>query len=324
MQPYNDIQAQFAAWEKSHFRTKHINHSKAVHEMMATITWVTVGPSACSYLTDAIPGVEFYTNKLANEFRGKDENQMKWVYGLIGALKLLPDYVNDFHKQGLSWNVRAPKAPGIQAMKGGFGPGGGAVPAAASPAPAAAAAPKPAAPAAAAKPGLAIPVKAAPKKEPKAAKVRDGVYSVEYFEGSNPTMPAGLVHSDIVNIFGCKNNTVNVPVKVKAVTAQGCERMTLVVTDVIGMLELTSSKRLTVFITGKVQSVTVDKCDGVQINLSEDSLHCEITCAQSQGVNVDIPDPKEEGNMIEFPVPEQIRVQVDANRKLTHRVFLHE
>jgi hypothetical protein len=72
-----------------------------------------------------------------------------------------------------------------------------------------------------------------------------------------------------------------------------------------------------------VHSITIDKSDGLEVNLNEGSLDCQITCAQSQGLNVAVPDLAEEGNMIEFAVPEQIRVQL-KDRKLVHEVYLHE
>jgi hypothetical protein len=110
---------------------------------------------------------------------------------------------------------------------------------------------------------------------------------------------------------------------VKSITVLNCERITIFVGDIIGVLEITSSKRTTVFMTGGCHSITVDKCDNLQINVNEQSIDVQITVAQSQGLNVEVPDLNEDGNMIEFAVPEQIRVSL-KDRKLVHEVYVHE
>jgi adenylyl cyclase-associated protein len=307
-------------WCEIHYRTKWINHEKAVHEALTIFDWITYGPSAGNFVGEMIGAVQCYTNKIAMEFREKDKTQMQWVQGLVGALKDLPEYISDFHKNGLAWNARASKATGPATMKGSA-----AAPAAAAaptPAPAPAAAPAPAKPAAA-KPALALKVPVAASKVPSVKKSREGLYTVEFFDGGEPELPKDLQLSDIVNFYQCKNCMLRIPVKVKGVSILNCERVTLVLNDVVGVVEVTSCKRLIMYTEGRVPSMTIDKCDNVQINLNEKSLDCQITAAQSQGLNVDIPDLKEEGNMIEFPVPEQIRVYV-KDRKLVHEVYVHE
>ena len=321
MKPLIDVKNAGAKWIHDHYRTKFVNHSKAVNEGLTVFDWVAVGPSAGTFVTEMTGAVECYTNKIAMEFRGKDENQMKWVQGFVGALKAFPEYINDYHKNGLKWNARAAKATAPANMKGA--------------APAAAPAAKPA-PAQAAKPaaapakgglaakfgGLKIPAKA-PAKEPKCCLARDGLYTVEYFDGKNPELPKDVTLKDIVNFYQCKNCVLSVPMKVKGVAFQNCEKVTIIVNDVIGTCEITNCKRTNVFANGICKTITIDKCDGIQINLSEKSIECQITTSLSQGLNVEVPDLNEEGNMIEFPVPEQIRVHL-KDRKLVHEVYVHE
>jgi adenylyl cyclase-associated protein len=294
-------------------RSKWVNHLKTFHEIIAIFDWPNIGPSAGTYVTELTGAVQCYTNKVLMEFRGKDENQVKWVTNLVGALKALPEYISDFHKNGLSWNARGKPAAGPAKF---LDEAGGAAPA---PAPAA----EPAKPAPAAKPALAIPVRAAPKKEPSAKLSRPGLYTVEYFDGKDPELPADVSFKDIVNFFQCKNCTLRVPVKVKGLSFLQCEKVTIVIADIIGVVEITSTKRAALYLTGAVHSITVDKCDGLQINLNEPSLDVQIVVAQSQGLNVEVPDLAEEGNMIEFPVPEQLKVSL-KDRKLVHEVYVHE
>jgi adenylyl cyclase-associated protein len=322
LKPLLDAKNALDQWERKHFRSKWVQHLKTFHEVIAVFDWVTIGPSAGTYVTELTGAVQCYTNKILMEYRGKDNNQVNWVTGLIGALKALPEYISDFHKNGLSWNARAPKATGPAKFlnEGGAAPAA-AAPAAAAPAPAPA--PAPAAAPAAAKPALAIPVRAAPKKEPSAKQARLGLYTVEYFDGTDPVLPEEVSFKDIVNFFQCKNCTLKIPSKVKGLSFLQCEKVTLLVPDVIGVVEITSSKRVIVYVTGAVHSFTIDKCDNVQVNLNEASIDAQITVAQSQGLNVEVPDLAEEGNMIEFAVPEQIRVSL-KDRKLVHEVYVHE
>lgn len=312
-------------WCKDHFRTKWVNQEKAVNECASIFDWVAMGPSAGQYVEDMLGAVMMYTNKVLMEFRGKDENQVEWAQNLVAALKKLPEYISDHHKNGLHWGRGSP-ATGPTNMKGAAAPAAAPAPAPAKPEPK----PEPAKPApakgglAAKFGGLNIPgARAPPKKEPAVKKVRDNLISVEYFDGSNPEVK-DLQIQDIVNVFQCKNCQINIPTKVKALSFQNCERCTLIVNDVIGVLEFTSCKRIILYLQGAVKSITIDKCDNVQVNLNEQSIDCQITTALSQGMNVEVPDLKEEGNMIEFPIPEQIRVQVNKDRILTHQVYVHE
>jgi adenylyl cyclase-associated protein len=149
------------------------------------------------------------------------------------------------------------------------------------------------------------------------------IFTIEYFDGTDPVVPEDMSSKRIVSFFECRNCTLRIPMKVKGLSFQKCERVTVVASDVIGVLELTSTRRAVVCLTGQCPAITIDQCDGVQINVSEAALDVQITVAHSQGINVDVPDLAEEGNMIEFPVPEQIRVSV-KNRTLVPEVYVHE
>lgn len=326
MKPLTDAKDAGLKWCKDHWKTKFVNHEKAVNECISIFDWVAIGPSAGTFVEEMTGAVMCYTNKVLMEFRGKDDNQVQWAQNLVAALKKLPEYINDHHKMGLHWNARASKATAPANMKGAAAPAAAPAPAPAKPEPK----PEPAKPApakgglAAKFGGLNIPgAKAPPKKEPTVKKVRENLIAVEYFDGSNPEVQ-DLQIQDIVNVYQCKNCQVQIPSKVKALSFQNCERVTIIVHDIIGVLEFTSCKRVILYIQGSVKSITIDKCDNVQVNLNEQSIDCQITTALSQGMNVEVPDLNEEGNMIEFPIPEQIRVQVGKDRKLAHQVYVHE
>jgi len=69
--------------------------------------------------------------------------------------------------------------------------------------------------------------------------------------------------------------------------------------------------------------MTIDKCDSVCVYVNEESINLQAVCAMSTGINIEVPDLKDEGGIVEFSVPEQIQIQL-KDRKLTHTVYVHE
>jgi adenylyl cyclase-associated protein len=316
--PLTDAMADGTKWCDTHFKTKFPDHEKAVHEVMACFQWAFIGPSAEAYITEMIGSVQCYTNKVIRNFRDTDKNHVEWQKGLVAGLKAFPEYINDFHKMGISWAKNGKPATAPTTMKG------------AQDAPKPAEAPKPAA-AAPAKPapgklgGIGGKLNLQPKVAPKTASIsRAGpsMVRVEYFEGKNPEL-TDLKLQDIVNFFACKNCTLTVPTKVKAVSLLNCEKVQVVLGDVVGMVEVTGLKRSDIRMTGTVKSMTIDKCDSVCVYVNEESINLQAVCAMSTGINIEVPDLKDEGGIVEFSVPEQIQIQL-KDRKLTHTVYVHE
>ena len=111
-----------------------------VAEGIGIFGWVAVEPTPAPYASEMVGASKFYTNKILQEFKGKDETQVAWTHAWVGFLDGLVPYIKKNHTTGLSWNPRGGDAKPAAA--------GAAAPAASAPA---AAAPK-AAPAAAAAP----------------------------------------------------------------------------------------------------------------------------------------------------------------------------
>ncbi|KAJ8926910.1 hypothetical protein NQ314_020762 [Rhamnusium bicolor] len=66
---------------------------------------------------------------------------------------------------------------------------------------------------------------------------------------------------------------------------------------------------------GKVPTISIDKTDGCQIYLSQDSLDVEIVSAKSSEMNVLI--PKGNGDYTEIPIPEQFKTTILPNKTLS-------
>ena len=333
-----ELSNQGLEWCDKHFRTKHVNHLKAVHEAMTLFTYPTIGASAEQYAVDMTGSVQCYTNKLLMEYRGKDENQTKWAQGLVKACKAIPTFVNDYEKGGFKFNARGPKAtPEMFKLDAGKGAAAAAPAPAAAPAaaPAPAPAPKkeePAAPKGPAGKAALLGAKLAgigPKAAPKTPSVKrigqSSQVQAEYYTSGSPSFDeVQLKHEDIVNIFQCKNSEITIPSKVKAISILNCERCIISPNDVIGTLELNGVKKTKIYIEGTVKTITCDKCDSLEIYLNPQSCGLQLISSLSTGINLEYPDPNEEGNYIEHAVPEQIKVQFNADRKLEHQVYVHE
>lgn len=131
-------------------------------------------------------------------------------------------------------------------------------------------------------------------------------WMIENQEGGTHIVEEGVEQSHLVVIINCRNVTVKLPKKVKNICVDGCFKVALIASDVVSCIEAVNSERLQLQTLGKVNSFAIDKCDGVNIWLSKESLAADITSSKSSEMNVTIPDPNgEDGDIIEQPIPEQ-------------------
>lgn len=129
---------------------------------------------------------------------------------------------------------------------------------------------------------------------------------LENQDGGTHILEEGVEQQHLVVIINCKDVTVKLPNKVKNICIDGCHKVALIANDVVSSIEAVNSDRLQLQTLGKVHSFAIDKCDGVNIWLSKDSLGADITSSKSSEMNVTIPDPNgEDGDIIEMPIPEQ-------------------
>lgn len=89
---------------KSH---KCYNHLSAISEGIDALSWVVVAPKPGPHVAEAKNGAQFYSNKILQEFKGKDQMHVDWVNTFVGGfLKDLQDYIKKFHTTGLAWNPK--------------------------------------------------------------------------------------------------------------------------------------------------------------------------------------------------------------------------
>jgi adenylyl cyclase-associated protein len=119
-----------------------VNHQKALNEGVQSFMWVTVSPAPMGFIESYIGGFDYSANKIRMEFKGKDENQVKFAAQFKEfMMEMMKTYVKQHHTTGLTWNARGGDAA---SFAGGAADAGAAAPAPSpAPAPAPQAAPAP-------------------------------------------------------------------------------------------------------------------------------------------------------------------------------------
>ncbi|CAN9504212.1 unnamed protein product [Ophioblennius macclurei] len=119
----------------------------------------------------------------------------------------------------------------------------------------------------------------------------------------------------VVYAFKCDDSTLQVKGKINSITLDNCKKMALVFQDVVGVVEVINCRRIEIQVTGKVPIISINKTDGCQVYLSQDSLDCEIVSAKSSEMNVLV--PKSDGEFTEIAVPEQFKTVWDGSKLVT-------
>ena len=119
-----------------------------------------------------------------------------------------------------------------------------------------------------------------------------------------------------VYIYQCKECTITVKGKVNSIIVDSCNRVGLLLDDVLSTVEFINSKSVQMQVLGKVPTVSIEKTDGCQVYLSRNSLNSEIVTSKSSSMNVLIPNENDD-EFTEHPVPEQYKTIINSSRKLT-------
>ncbi|KAK9822160.1 hypothetical protein WJX81_002108 [Elliptochloris bilobata] len=145
----------------------------------------------------------------------------------------------------------------------------------------------------------------------------DRKWVVEHHVDNHDILLGDTNSRQTVYIFGCRNSTIQVKGKVNAITIDQCVRTGVVFEDLVAVCELVNSQALQVQVTGRVPTIAVDKCDGVQLFLSAASLDATVTTAKSSEVNVAVPGATPDADLVEHPLPEQFSSTYKDGRFIT-------
>lgn len=334
------------------------NHLAVLAGGAPSLGWV-IDPTPGPFINAVKEGVDYYGNRIRQEYKDKDPKHAEWVKSYNALLEELRRYVMEYHRTGLSWNPK-----GIPVSE--YSSKGPTVPSPPPPPPPLAS-PLPAAPGAggaaavfaelnrgaevtknlrkvdksemthknpALRAGGTVPSSTgttAPKKPIKPTKpqalmgkkpakfaLEGKTWAIENQEDERSLILDEAQLNQAVNIFGCKNSTIQIKGKVNAVTLVNCVKTSVLVDSVVSSVSVTKSPSFALQITGTAPMIQIDSTDSGQIFLSKASLGAEITTAKCSAINVSLPvEGEEEGVFKEQAVPEMLRSFVKDGKLIT-------
>ncbi|KAJ8767208.1 hypothetical protein K2173_013605 [Erythroxylum novogranatense] len=344
LKPLNEIIMKANAMTEGR-RSDFFNHLKTASDSLTAFAWIAYTGKDCgmsmpiAHVEESWQMAEFYNNKILVEYKSKDPNHIEWAKAMKELyLPGLRDYVKSHYPLGPVWSATA-KATTVAPSK---------APAAKTPT---APPPPPASlfSSESSQPSLSKPkegmaavfqeinsgksVTAGLKKvtddmKAKNRASRTGVVGATEKEGriSSPSFSkAGppklelqmgrkwVVENQIgkknliiddcdakqsVYVYGCKDSVLQIQGKVNNITVDKCNKMGVVFTDVVAACEIVNCGGVEVQCQGSAPTISVDNTAGCQLYLSKDSLGTSITTAKSSEINVLIPGAQPDGDWV--------------------------
>ncbi|KNF02066.1 hypothetical protein PSTG_04564 [Puccinia striiformis f. sp. tritici PST-78] len=155
------------------------------------------------------------------------------------------------------------------------------------------------------------------RKKPAKTKLVGNKWNIEYHEGQTPTVLEETQINQVVNIFGCKNTTIQIKGKVNGITVVSSTKTSLLFDSVVSSLCKTSLPSFTVQVIGKCPTIMIDATDGGQVYLGKNSLDVEILTAKTSALNVSLSSGDEEGVFVEKSLPEQLKTFIKDCKLIT-------
>eukprot|EP01091_Cochliopodium_minus_P004109 TRINITY_DN14026_c0_g1_i1.p1 TRINITY_DN14026_c0_g1~~TRINITY_DN14026_c0_g1_i1.p1 ORF type:complete len:244 (+),score=86.11 TRINITY_DN14026_c0_g1_i1:60-734(+) len=94
---------EFNEKKENKFSKDYKNHLSAIGDSISVFAWV-IQPTPFSYSKEFAGTASFWTNKILQAYKGKNEDQVNWANNYTNFLKELPNYIKQFHTSGLTWN----------------------------------------------------------------------------------------------------------------------------------------------------------------------------------------------------------------------------
>nr|CAH7752374.1 unnamed protein product [Callosobruchus chinensis] len=320
------------------------NHLSAVSESIPALGWVTVSPAPAPYVKEMNDAGQFYTNRVLKDWKEKDKTHVEWVKAWIQILTELQAFVKQHHTTGLVWsgksaphvgvpppppgaptppppmNFSAPADPGVDrsALFAQLNQGAEITSHLKKVTPDMQTHKNPALKNAAAPargPGSFTnnAFGSEPDKPPKFA--REGKkWVIEYQKGNHQLVVEDAEMNNVVYLYKCIDSTVVVKGKINSIVVDACKKTAVVCDYLVAAIEFINCQSVQMQVFGKVPTISIDKTDGCQIYLSQESLDVEIVSSKSSEMNVLI--PKGNGDYTELPVPEQFKTTIKPNKTL--------
>jgi len=139
---------------------------------------------------------------------------------------------------------------------------------------------------------------------------------VEHHTGNQNIVIDNVEKKQVVYVYKCDSSLIQVKGKVNSIVIDGCKKTAIVFDDVVASMEIVNCQSVKCQVTGRVPTVSIDKTDGCQVFLSNESLDTEIVTAKSSEMNIVIPDG-DQGDIKEFALPEQFKSKFNGKTMAT-------
>ncbi|XP_074334947.1 cyclase-associated protein 1-like [Apium graveolens] len=321
------------------------NHMKTVAESMSALAWIAYTGKDCgmsmptAHVEECWQSAEFYNNKVLVEYRNKDPNHVEWAKALKELYTPgLRDYVKAHYPLGPVWSATGktivsasssspapPPAPSASHFSSGT-----SKPSSSNSAGMSAVFNEISSGSATSglrkvtddmktknRPdrGGAVTTTEKESRPGSFSSAKTGPPKLELQMGrkwvvENQTGIKDLAIDDCdakqtVYIFNCKDSVLQIKGKVNNITIDKCNKMGVVFTDVVAACEIVNCNRLEVQCQGISPTISIDNTTGCQFYLSKDSLESSITTAKSSEINMLVPGATPEDDMVEHSLPQQ-------------------
>lgn len=325
-----------------------------VSEGIAVLGWVTMSPKPCPYIKEITGSAEFFTNRVIKEFNYAEGGKVhvEWARSWVSCLVNLHAYVKEHHTTGPAWNPNGGDANEFcseastassqaqlttssesikhdsSAVKGALFAElnkGGAVTGGLKHVDKSQMTHKN--PELRGKSSVPPNAKATPAKswstggnsevdKPAVLALTGKKWECEYQKGNKNIVIETEGVNQTLYVYKCIDSVIQVKGKINAITLDGCRKTAIVFDTCVAAFELINCQSVQCQVTGKVETISIDKTDGAQVYLSAESICASIVTAKSSEVNISIPNPDDpDGDMIELPVAEQFQTKWDPTTK---------
>lgn len=100
--------------------------------------------------------------------------------------------------------------------------------------------------------------------------------------------------NNVVYIYKCTDSTIQVRGKINSIVMDSCKKTSVIFETLVSSMEFINCQSVQMQVVGKVATISIDKSDGCQMYLSEDSLGVEVVSSKSSELNILVPTPSGE------------------------------
>ncbi|CAB3375835.1 Hypothetical predicted protein [Cloeon dipterum] len=350
LKPTSDQISAIQQFREKNRASKLFNHLSAISESIPALGWIAVSPTPGPYVKEMNDAGQFYTNRVLKEWKEKDKVHVDWVHGWVQALTALQQFIKQHHTTGLVWagkqqptgGAPPPPPPGcpppppvldmsqLNVSNGDASNDRSALFAEINKGaditsglkkvtadmqthknPSLRSGPAPfKAPPGSASGGKAV---SAPVSKPPLMAKEGKKWIVEYHKGRKDLVIDQVEMNNVVYMFKCEDCVLTIKGKLNSVVMDSCKKSAVVFDSLVSSVEFVNCQSVQMQVLGTVPTVSVEKTDGCQMYLNEQSVNVEIISSKSSEMNIMIPD--QSGDYMEYAVPEQFKTTINPGRK---------